>query len=85
MRMGVFWRECVNAAGRVQAVHQRHRDVENDEIGNRFLDLFDCFKTVGGLIANVEVDHRSQRQTHTLSDTRLIVCHKNAQSISLPT
>ena len=52
---GCMWSECVDSTGRVEAVHQRHRDIENDQVGDGFFDLFDCFETIRGFVTNIEV------------------------------
>lgn len=77
--------ECVNSTGRVQAVHQGHCDVEDDQVRDGFLYFFDRFQAVGGFVANFEIDQGSEHQTHALTNAGLVVCHQDTQAISLLT
>jgi hypothetical protein len=53
---GCIWSECVDSAGGVESIHQRHGDVENDEVRDRFLDLFDRFEAIRGFVADIKVN-----------------------------
>lgn len=62
-----------DSARGVQAVHHRHGDVQNNEVGPGFLRFLDGFLSVGGLIAHFEGEDRGQREAYTLSNTWLII------------
>ena len=42
-----------NFRGRFQTAHDRHADVQNDDVGFKFLHLGDGFPSVGGFAANL--------------------------------
>jgi hypothetical protein len=78
-----FWSECVDSAGGVESIHQRHGDVEDDKVGDRFFDFFDGFESVRGLVADIKRDQGCERQANAFTDARLVICYQNSQKNSL--
>jgi hypothetical protein len=63
--------------GGFQAVHLRHGEIENDEVGGELLGFLDGVHAVNSLAANGELGMRIEKRTELTADDFVIVYQQN--------
>ena len=66
-----------NSGGSFQAVHFRHREVENDQVGTELLGFLNGVNTVNRLAANGELRMRVEEQSELPTNDLVIVNEQN--------
>lgn len=64
---------AAKSGGGFQAVHFRHREVENDQVGTELLGFLNGVNTVNRLAANGELRMRVEKQTELATNDFVIV------------
>src|SRR5262249_11555629 len=69
--------ELLQAPCRRNAVHIRHRNIEDDQIRLRFLCGFNCFAAIGSFSAMVHFESFKQAVFDDLPKNSIVICNKN--------
>lgn len=73
-----------NLAGRIQAVHFRHLQIDNYEIRLGFPEMFDGLSAVSCLVTYPPIVLMLEQSPKALAYGRIIVCHEDADQSESP-
>ena len=62
-----------NSLGGIKSAHDRHREVQDDDVGAEFQNLLKRFRAVPGLAANFPLIPIRQQDAHTHPNNFMIV------------
>jgi hypothetical protein len=74
-----FGRHSADFRRAFQAVHDRHADIEDNDVGMHFPDLLDGFLAVRSFSADTEIAFLGENAAYTAADKFVIVDHEDAK------